>query len=134
MLKFTYLSGLILVLVGVVGFLPNGHEILGVQPHQITVLHNLIHLTTGLGAIYFAYKKPSFIKTYFNILGCIYLTFSILGFALNNNIFNLIILAPLDNFLHFSIAILSFAVGTIIPKIFGKKKEMVVVHSNDLVY
>lgn len=120
--KFTYLSGLILVLVGSVGFLPNGHEILGVQPHQITVFHNFIHLITGLGAIYFAYKKPSFIKTYFNILGSVYLTFSIIGFAFKNNIFNLIILAPLDNFLHLCIAILSFAVGTIIPKLFVKKK------------
>jgi hypothetical protein len=119
--KFTYLSGLILVLVGAVGFLPNAHEILGVEPHEVTVFHNFIHLITGLGAIYFAYKKPSLIKTYFNILGSVYLTFSIIGFAFNNNIFNLIILAPLDNFLHLSIAILSFAIGTIIPKLFSKK-------------
>ena len=119
--KFTYLSGLILVLVGVVGFLPNAHKILGTKPHQITVFHNFIHLITGLGAIYFAYKKTSLIKTYFNILGSVYLTFSIIGFAFDNNIFNLIILAPLDNFLHLFIAVISFAVGTIIPNFFGKK-------------
>ena len=121
--KFTYSFGLILVLVGAVGFLPNSYKFLGVEPHQVTIFHNFIHFITGLGAIYFAYKKPSLIKTYFNIFGCVYLTFSILGFAFNNNIFNLIILAPLDNFLHLSIAILSFAIGTIIPKLFGKKRN-----------
>lgn len=118
--KFTYLSGFLLVLVGVLGFLPNAHKILGVQPHQITVFHNLVHLITGLGAIYFAPQKTSLIKTYFNILGYVYFALGILGFVFNGNIFNLIIVEPLDNFLHLSIAILGFSVGTIVPRFFGK--------------
>ncbi len=118
--KFAYLSGSLLVLVGILGFLPNAHKILGVQPHQITVFHNLVHLITGLGGVYFASRKTSLIKTYFNILGCVYFVLGILGFIFNGNIFNLLIVEPLDNFLHLSIAILGFSVGTIIPRFFSK--------------
>jgi hypothetical protein len=118
--KFAYLSGSLFVLVGILGFLPNAHQILGVQPHQITVFHNLVHLISGLGAIYFAPQKTSLIKTYFNILGCVYFALGILGFALNGNIFNLLIVEPLDNFLHLSIATLGFSVGTMFPRFIGK--------------
>lgn len=120
--KFTYLLGLVFTLVGAAGFLPNGHEVLGVKAHQITIPHNLLHLSTGLGAIYFAYKKPWLIEKFFTSFGCCYFVVGILGVVLNGNIFNLIIVEPIDNSLHIVIAVLCFVVGFVIPRFFHKNR------------
>jgi Domain of unknown function (DUF4383) len=121
--KFTYLFGALFTFVGTAGFLPNGHEILGVKSDHVTAFHNLIHLSTGLSAFYCAYKKPVLIETYFTYFAPFYFLLGILGFVFNGNIFNLVIVEAADNSLHMAIAILSFIVGVIIPKFVSKKRN-----------
>jgi Domain of unknown function (DUF4383) len=119
--KFTYLFSLAFTLVGIAGFLPNGHAIIGVQAHQITAFHNLIHLSTGLSAFYFISQKPSLINTYFTVFAPFYFALGVLGFVFNGNIFNLVIVEPIDNLLHMVIATLCFIVGAVIPRFVRKK-------------
>jgi Domain of unknown function (DUF4383) len=118
--KFTYLCGLAFTFVGIAGFLPNGHEIIGVKPHQITAFHNLIHLSSGLSAFYFAYQKPGLINTFFTVFAPFYFALGVLGFIFNGNIFNLVIVESIDNIFHMAIGALCFVVGTIVPRFFGK--------------
>jgi Domain of unknown function (DUF4383) len=120
--KFTYFFGLAFTFIGIAGFLPNGHAIIGVKLHQITAFHNLIHLSTGLSAFYYAYQKPELIKTYFTIFAPFYFALGVFGFIFNGNIFNLVIVEPIDNILHIVIAILCFFVNTIIPNLISKKR------------
>jgi Domain of unknown function (DUF4383) len=120
---FTYLFGLAFTLVGVAGFLPNGHEILGVKAHQITLFHNFVHLSTGLSALYFAYQKPALITAYFTVFSPFYFSLGILGFLFGGNIFNLILVEPVDNLLHMAVAALGFVVGVILPRLLSKRKN-----------
>jgi Domain of unknown function (DUF4383) len=118
--KFTYLFGVAFTLVGIAGFLPNGHEILGVKAHHITVFHNLVHLSTGLTALYFAYKKPTLLTTYFTVFSPFYFSLGILGFIFNGNIFNLILVEAADNLLHMAVAMIGFIAGVLMPKFMPK--------------
>jgi hypothetical protein len=119
--KFTYLFGVAFTFVGLAGFLPNGHAIIGVKSHQITAFHNVIHLSTGLSAFYFAYQKPGLIRTYLTVFAPFYFALGVLGFIFNGNIFNLVIVEPIDNFLHMMIATLCFVVGLVIPNLMREK-------------
>jgi Domain of unknown function (DUF4383) len=120
--KFTYLFGLAFTFVGIAGFLPDGNAIIGVKSHQITAFHNLIHLSTGLSAFYFAHQKPRLINTFFTVFAPFYFALGVLGFIFNGNILNLVIVEPIDNILHIAIAVLCFVIGTIIPNFISKKR------------
>lgn len=116
--KFTYLFGVAFTFVGIAGFLPNGHEIIGVKAHHITAFHNLVHLGTGLSSLYFAYKKPAFLTDYFMVFSPFYFSLGILGFIFKGNIFNLILVEDADNILHMAVAIIGFIAGVLMPKFF----------------
>jgi Domain of unknown function (DUF4383) len=121
--KFTYLFSLAFTLVGLAGFLPNGHAIIGVEPHQITAFHNLIHLSTGLSAFYFVSQKPGLLNTYFTVFAPFYFALGVLGFVFNGNMLNLVIVEPIDNILHMAIAALCFIVGAVIPQFVSEKRN-----------
>jgi Domain of unknown function (DUF4383) len=106
--KLPYLLGIALILVGLIGFLPGGHAILGIPHNHITGEHNLIHLLTGIGTIFFAFTKSSFGKVYFTLMGLLYLFLVISGIVLDGNIWNIVFVELLDNILHFLIALLCF--------------------------
>lgn len=117
--KFTYFTALAFLLVGAIGFYPIGKAILG----PITTSHNLLHLGTGLVALYVAYQKPALTTIFFKVFSCIYFTIAIFGHIFNGNIFNLLIVQPpTDTYLHTAIAIVLFAVVTIITRVFAKKR------------
>jgi Domain of unknown function (DUF4383) len=117
--KFTYFVSLAFLLVGMIGFFPIGKAILG----PITTSHNLLHLGTGLVALYVAYQKPALTATFFNVFSCIYFAVAILGHIFNGNIFNLLFVQPpADTYLHMAIAIVLFAVVTTITRFFSKKR------------
>jgi hypothetical protein len=65
--RFTYFAALAFLLVGAIGFSPIGKVILG----SITTSHNLLHLNTGLVALYVAYQKPTLTATFFKVFSCI---------------------------------------------------------------
>jgi Domain of unknown function (DUF4383) len=117
--KFTYFTAISFLLVGAIGFFPIGQVILG----PISISHNLLHLGTGLVALYVAYRKPALTATFFKVFSCIYFAIAIFGHILNGNIFNLLFVQPpIDTYLHMAIAIALFAAMTIITRFFGKKE------------
>ncbi|MAF24784.1 hypothetical protein CL634_04330 [bacterium] len=78
--KATKVLGIIFVLVGILGFIPgvtsNGH-LLGI--FEVDMIHNIIHLVTGLIALGVA-KSADNSKKFLQIFGVIYAIIAVLGF------------------------------------------------------
>jgi hypothetical protein len=117
--KFTYFAAVAFVIVGTIGFFPIGKAILG----PISTSHNLLHLGTGLVALYVGYQKRSMMAMFFNGFAGLYFAVAILGHIFNGNIFSLLIVQPpIDTYLHLVIAIGLFAVLTIVTR-FSRPKR-----------
>jgi hypothetical protein len=72
--------GVVLLLVGVIGFPEFGHRLLGAH---LTPAHNVVHLVSGALALYFGFAGSlSAAKTFSLIFGVVYLALGILGMAL----------------------------------------------------
>ncbi|MBI4476228.1 MAG: DUF4383 domain-containing protein [Acidobacteria bacterium] len=76
---FTMTLGIILLLVGVLGFVlaPGGGLLLGI--FAIDATHNLIHIASGIAGIAMAYAGAS--RLFCQIFGVVYLLVAILGFV-----------------------------------------------------
>lgn len=117
--KFTYLAAVAFLVVGTIGFFPIGKDILG----PISPSHNLLHLGTGIAALYVANQTRSLMAMFFNSFAGLYFAVAILGHIFNGNIFNLLIVQPpLDTYLHLVIAVALFAVVTMITRFSGKSR------------
>lgn len=84
--KFTYLAAVAFLVVGTIGFFPIGKDILG----PISPSHNLLHLGTGIAALYVANQTRSLMAMFFNSFAGLYFAVAILGHIFNGNIFNLL--------------------------------------------
>src|ERR1700730_1137389 len=101
---FMRIVGIILIVVGIVGFITPLTGILDLTP-----THNLIHLVTGI----LAYAVSGNFKgsvTAAKIFGVIYLLVGIVG-LFTNDLFGLIMLMPLDTVIHFLIGFVSLYLG-----------------------
>ncbi len=111
--------GWILLLVGVLGFIPgivtSSGLLLGI--FQVDALHNIIHILTGLIGI-FAAGGLKASKNYFKIFGIVYALVTILGFIGGTSVLGLIAINAADNWLH--------VVITLVALYFGFRKEGVV--------
>ena len=99
-----YVFGAILVLFGVLGFVPgitDGDMLLGI--FMVSSLHNLIHLVTGLAAIAAAYGMYS-TRLFFQVFGVVYALVAVLGFVMGGNILGLIMTNMADHLLHLVLA------------------------------
>ncbi|MCE9549129.1 DUF4383 domain-containing protein [Candidatus Nomurabacteria bacterium] len=101
--------GVVMLAVGVLGFVPgvtsNGH-LLGI--FEVDMLHNVIHLLTGVLALMFASSAP---KTFFKVFGVVYLVVTVAGFVQGSTVLGLIGVNMADNLLHLVIAVLALMVG-----------------------
>ncbi len=100
--------GIVLTLVGILGFFMNP-----VFGFQVDIVHNLIHLVSGLLGIAAAYTGYS--RRYNQAFGIIYLLITILGFIpafyFGGKLLGIVTINTADNFLHLGIAIVTLAVG-----------------------
>lgn len=111
--------GWVLLAVGVLGFVPgittNGH-LLGI--FDVNALHNLVHVVTGLAALYLASKGEAQAQMFFKVFGVIYGLVAVLGFFGGDApILGLISNNTADTWLHVVIAVVALYLG------FGSKKE-----------
>jgi hypothetical protein len=110
--KLAAVIGVVFVLVGVLGFIPN--PIVGTEGFFVTnTAHDLVHLISGLlflGAggivVALAVTKPSGVPLFMKIFGAVYLLIAVLGFAVlsgagdTGSLLGFIEINAADNWLH----------------------------------
>ncbi|MBI3262212.1 MAG: DUF4383 domain-containing protein [Acidobacteria bacterium] len=101
---FTLGLGIVLLLVGVLGFVlaPSGGLLLGI--FAIDGTHNLVHIVSGIAGIAMAYAGAS--RLFCQIFGVVYLLVGILGFvatASDGMLLGLIHVNTADHILHLAI-------------------------------
>lgn len=111
--KMANVFGWVLVIVGVLGFVPgittNGH-LLGI--FDVNTLHNLVHLISGLAALYLASKGEAQAQMFFKVFGVVYGLVAVLGFFGGDApVLGLISNNTADTWLHVVIAAVSLYLG-----------------------
>jgi hypothetical protein len=112
--KIGMLLGVILLIVGVLGFIPGGLGIVGPDGVFATnMLHDLVHLVTGLIFIIVAAKSAGSVGTAFKVFGVIYVLVALLGFFMAGDDGMLLGLHTngADHWLHLVLGIVFFALG-----------------------
>lgn len=102
----TWLFGVVLTLVGLAGFFTGSDMLL---MFQVDMMHNIVHLLSGLIALFAASKGEAYARMYLQVFGVVYGLVTILGFWRMD-----VILFPVnaaDNYLHLAIAAVCLIVG-----------------------
>lgn len=112
--KFANIFGIVLLLVGILGFIPGitteDGLLLGI--FQTDGLHNIVHLVTGAIGIWAAKNGAKAAKMYFQIFGVVYALITILGFfSSDGTILGLITNNTADTILHLVIAVVALYFG-----------------------
>lgn len=105
--------GIIMLAVGILGFIPQanvGNLLLGI--FHVNLIHNLIHVATGIVAILCGLSSEHASRIYFQIFGIVYALVALLGFYyMDQPILGLIANNMADNLLHVIIAAASLYLG-----------------------
>jgi len=115
-----WIIGIVLVIVGILGFIPN--KIVGAEGLFITdAVHDLIHIVTGAIFIILALSGSNSIGGAFKVFGIIYLIVAILGFFVgmesgSGELLGFITINKADNWLHILLAIVFLIIGYSAPK------------------
>ena len=114
--------GFVFVLIGILGFVPGlttDGNLLGL--FHVNVLHNIIHLASGIVALLAGYSSLRNSKLYFQVFGVVYALVAVLGFVSgDSDIVGLVANNMADNLLHVVIAVTALYLG------FGKSTSDVV--------
>lgn len=103
----TWILGIVLTIIGVYGFFSGGM----VLSFQVDTLHNVVHLASGLIALWAANAGQAASKTFLVIFGIIYALVAVLGFMMNGDVLGLMMMNDADNWLHVAIAAACLIVG-----------------------
>ncbi len=111
--KFAVVFGVVFVIIGILGFIPavspQGH-LLGI--FHINAAHNLVHIVSGLIALWCGFNSYMYSQVFFRIFGAIYLVVAALGFYYGNqDILGLVANNMADTWLHVVVAALSLYLG-----------------------
>lgn len=109
---FMRVVGIVLVVVGVVGFFEPLRGIFNLTP-----AHDLVHLVTGAIAVVVSRSTPQSVW-YARVFGVVYLLVAAAGLV-TSNLFGLIPLMPADTILHFLLAVGALWIGFV-----GARHEM----------
>ena len=118
-----WVFGVILLLVGVLGFVPgitNDGMLLGI--FMVDGLHNIIHLVIGLAALAAAWGMYSN-RLFFQVFGVVYAIVAVLGFAMGGNILGLFMTNMADHLLHLVLAIVFLYVGFMMKESSGMASQ-----------
>jgi hypothetical protein len=106
--QFTWILGVILLLIGIAGFFTGDHLLV----FKIDSLHNIVHLASGILALAAVSMGESVARLYLIVFGIIYAIVAVLGFvSTDGTIFGLITINMSDNYLHSAIALACLGVG-----------------------
>lgn len=104
--------GAVFLLIGVLGFVPgvttDGH-LLGI--FDVSTLHNIIHILSGVAAFALASSGEKGARTYFQVFGVIYGVVTVVGFVQGNTVLGLIGVNMADNLLHLAITAVALYAG-----------------------
>ena len=120
--KAALLFGVVLTLVGILGFVPaftttdaNGMELL-LNLFMVDATHNVIHLATGLAAL-LSVSNARWTRLFFQVFGVVYAVVTVVGFVQGDTVLGLIHVNLADNLLHLALAVSFLALG------FGVKED-----------
>lgn len=105
--------GIVFLLIGVLGFVPGvtyDGMLLGI--FQVDMVHNLIHILTGLVALGAAYTSEKNGKLFFQVFGVIYALVAVLGLVMGGDmVLGLFHANMADHILHVVVAAVALYVG-----------------------
>lgn len=111
--------GVIMLAVGILGFIPQANPngmLLGL--FHVNLIHNLIHVATGIVAILCGLSSEYASRVYFQVFGIVYALVALLGFYYGDrDILGLIANNTADNILHVLIALASIYLGFFYPDV-----------------
>ncbi|MCI5108603.1 MAG: DUF4383 domain-containing protein [Candidatus Pacebacteria bacterium] len=118
---WAWIFAVVFLAIGILGFVPgittaDGH-LLGI--FHVDAMHNIIHLITGVIALFVAMGSGNAQKMFFKIFGVIYAVVAIAGLVWGGNVFGLIHTNTADDILHVVIALIALYAG-----FGGGKKKM----------
>lgn len=103
-----YVAGVVFIVLGLIGFVND--PIFGI--FDVDILHNLVHLISGILALIFASQGESQARSLALILGIVYALLTILGFLVGDGkILGLVATNGGSNWLHLIMAIILLIVG-----------------------
>jgi hypothetical protein len=102
--------GIIFVIVGLLGFVPNPLVGMGAL-FDANAVHNLLHLVIGLVLIGVAIWAPAQSAMWLKIWGAAYLVLAILGFVMTSPVLGIIEINGADNWLHIVLGVVLLAAG-----------------------
>lgn len=105
--RITLVLGVVLTLVGLLGFFNN--PVVGI--FNTNALHNIVHLATGVLAIVFAMQSEASAIMFNKVFGVIYALVTILGFVTPGFMTDLLNINMMDNILHLVLAVIFLYVG-----------------------
>ncbi|MDP2629085.1 MAG: DUF4383 domain-containing protein [Candidatus Harrisonbacteria bacterium] len=110
--------GIVFLLLGIAGFTGMASEgsVFGLE---VGAVHNVVHLLTGIIALWVAFVGVGAVRKFFKIFGVIYLIVAILGFFTDGKILGLIENNSADAWFHLIVAVLALVLG------FSSKKASV---------
>ena len=112
-----FVFGAVFLLVGILGFFPAAapnEMLLGI--FHVNAAHNAVHLLSGAVAIACGIAGPGVARLYFRIFGIVYGLVALLGFIQGNTLLlGLISNNMPDAWLHVAIALVSLALGFLVP-------------------
>lgn len=109
--KLAKLFAVVFILVGILGFVPgvtSGGMLLGI--FEVNALHNIIHLATGLIALWAASSTTN-ARLFFKVFGLVYALVTALGFVMAGDVLGLIMVNFADNLLHLVISVVALYAG-----------------------
>lgn len=110
------LFGVVFLVVGVLGFVPAAapnQMLLGV--FHVNAAHNLVHLLSGVLAVWAGWSSSAYARLYFRLFGLVYALVAVLGFfAANGMVLGMISNNMADTALHALIALVALALGFLV--------------------
>lgn len=111
--------GAVFLLIGVLGFVPAltpDGNLLGI--FHVNALHNVVHIASGLVALFSGFYAARAARMYFQVFGVVYALVAVLGFVYGDNaILGLVANNMADTLLHVVIAAAALYLG------FGLKSD-----------
>jgi hypothetical protein len=108
--KSALVIGIVFILVGILGFIPNGIVGAGAL-FETDALHNIIHLIFGLILLFVALKAAQKAAGTLKVVGVIYLLLAVIGFVQGDTIIGLVPVNAADNWLHLVLGVVIGALG-----------------------
>ncbi|MDQ4126039.1 MAG: DUF4383 domain-containing protein [Actinomycetota bacterium] len=117
---FAYLTGAVLVLAGILGFIADssfntgsgidGDKLLGIL--EINGIHNLVHIASGLFLLAVAPKRAT-ARTGVLAFGAIYAIVTVIGLIDGDDVLGLLPVNPADNVLHIALTAAALLAGAV---------------------